>query len=131
MRPAVLGVRRRSRELNEEQISGSRDRSEFGSRLVQARQKAGLSQPQLAAKVGMSQGTLGEAETKAHASIYTAQLASACGVRPMWLATGEGPMNDLPFSPQLQAALAAASPELQRTSENVLRVMLGLPPLGR
>lgn len=63
--------------------------TDFGKRLAQARKGAGLTQKQLAAKVGVAQGTISEAEKIGHGSAYTYQLAVACGVHPHWLATGE------------------------------------------
>lgn len=67
-------------------------RSEYGSRLKQARKHAGLTQKQLAARAGMSQGNLSELETVAQSSGMTLQLAAACGVNAHWLATGDGEM---------------------------------------
>jgi transcriptional regulator with XRE-family HTH domain len=71
-----------------------RERTPYAQRLVEARKRAGLSQPQLAKLVGMAQGTLGEAETSAIGSKFTAQLARALKVRAEWLASGDGPMVD-------------------------------------
>ncbi len=76
-------------------------RSEFGTRLRQARQDAGLTQAELAKAAGMPLSTLAEAETKGQGSTYTPQLAAACRVSPGWLATGEGAIrsaqNSWPF----------------------------------
>lgn len=66
--------------------------SEFGLRLRAARKHAKLTQVQLAKAVGMSQGSLSEAELSAAGSSFTPQLATACGVNAHWLATGEGQM---------------------------------------
>jgi transcriptional regulator with XRE-family HTH domain len=65
-------------------------RSEFGKRLVQAREDAGLSQEELCRLAGMAQSTLATAESSGSGSRNTAQLARACGVSAYWLATGEG-----------------------------------------
>ena len=67
----------------------SRDRSEFGARLLTARKNAGLSQTVLAKAVGISQSSLAEAERGASGSAYTAQLAAVLNVDAHWLATGE------------------------------------------
>jgi len=67
-------------------------RSEYGSRLKQARAHANLTQKQLAAKVGMSQSNLSELEISAQGSAMTPQLAAACNVNVHWLATGAGDM---------------------------------------
>lgn len=64
----------------------------FGKRLKSARKHAGLSQAALAKLVGMSQGSLSEAENGAASSRSLVQLAQACGVSPTWLASGEGEM---------------------------------------
>ena len=66
--------------------------TDFGKRLVAAREHAGLTQQQLAAAVQISQSTLATAEKKGHGSRKCPQLAQACGVNPNWLATGEGEM---------------------------------------
>ena len=66
-------------------------RTEFGSRLVQARKSAKLTQEQLCALIGIAQSTLSEAETIAIGSKHTPLLADALGVNPLWLATGQGP----------------------------------------
>jgi transcriptional regulator with XRE-family HTH domain len=71
-----------------------RERTPFGDRLFKARTHAKLSQGQLARAAGVSQGTLGELEWKADSSIAAVRLAMACGVRPEWLAEGEGGMLD-------------------------------------
>lgn len=68
-----------------------KERTPFGARLFEARKAAKLTQPKLAAMVGMSQGTLAEAEYTAQGSTFTPQLAKACGVSADWLATGQGP----------------------------------------
>lgn len=90
------------------------DRSDYGQRLLAARTQAGLRQVDLAAKAGISQGTLADLEKQGRASKFTAQLAIACGVRPQWLASGEGPMVDSdtwPFRTVTRERLLALSPE--------------------
>lgn len=69
-----------------------RERSEFGERLLLARERAELTQPQLAQAVGMSQSTLAEAENVGSKSQFTVRIALRCGVSPLWLESGEGPM---------------------------------------
>lgn len=75
-------------------LSGMRDstRTAFGERLVKARKRKGLTQTQLAKLVGMGQSTLTEAEKSGQGSSFTAQIAAACDVDELWLATGEGDM---------------------------------------
>ena len=66
--------------------------TDFGKRLRTAREHAGLTQPELAAKVPMAQSTLAAAETSGDGSRLTAQIAHVCRVSSYWLATGEGDM---------------------------------------
>lgn len=71
----------------------SRERSAFGNRMYEARQAAGLTQMQVKAAVGCSQGTLSELEATAESSGLVPRFAELYGVLPMWLATGEGPRS--------------------------------------
>jgi phage repressor protein C with HTH and peptisase S24 domain len=66
--------------------------TEYGNRLKAAQKHAGLTQKDLAKRVGMGQGTLSALMSEGHGSSFTVQLASTCGVSPHWLATGEGEM---------------------------------------
>lgn len=76
-----------------------KERTPFGERLYKARKESGLTQVQAARKVGMSQGTLAEAEKIGTGSAYTAQLAAVYKVRAEWLADGGGEMRDVPSWP--------------------------------
>lgn len=80
-----IGVRARFRPMR-----NRRDRTEFGARLNAARLHAGMTQPQLAKAVGMSQSTLAEAEYTAQSSSYAMKLARVTGVRLEWLVEGQG-----------------------------------------
>lgn len=71
-----------------------KERTPFGERLHQARTHAKLTQTQLAKAAGVAQGTLGELEWRYDGSAAVVRLAMACGVRPEWLAEGEGHMVD-------------------------------------
>lgn len=71
------------------------DRSDFGKRLVAAREHAGLTQKS-AAKGIMSQSTLAELERTGQGSSHTVALAARCGVRAEWLANGDLPMEAQP-----------------------------------
>lgn len=74
----------------------------FNERLKLARRHAKLTQQQLADALGrdendqpfMSQANVSGLETDPNTkgSIYTPQLARACGVDPVWLASGQGQM---------------------------------------
>ncbi|WP_295851981.1 S24 family peptidase [uncultured Xylophilus sp.] len=72
----------------------SRDRTDFGERLAQARVHAGLTQTTLAKKVGISQSTIAGLEREGKGSSRTTQLAAALCVNAQWLATGAGNMLD-------------------------------------
>lgn len=70
----------------------NRDRTEFGSRVIQARKHAKLTQHGLSAATGIKQSTIAEMEVSGQSSLMTPQIAKACGVDAYWLATGEGAM---------------------------------------
>jgi SOS-response transcriptional repressor LexA len=66
---------------------------ELGERLKAARKNAKIGQEKLAELSGVSQQTISKIERgKVEASGFVVHLASACGVRPEWLAMGEGTM---------------------------------------
>ena len=66
--------------------------TDFGKRIKTARKHAGLTQKALANKISLAQPSLSHLENSGFASVFTAQIADACGVNPRWLATGEGEM---------------------------------------
>lgn len=109
--------------------------TDFGKRLRAARKSAQLTQAQLAKRVGMSQSNLSELERDAYGSGMTMQLATACGVNPAWLATGDGQM--LPQesistqAPQIAERPAAYSvpPTLSDALPVVLRAVAALSPI--
>lgn len=94
------------------------DRTPYGERLFEARMHAGLSQPDLAAKVDMSQSTLSELERTGQGSSKTQRIAQATGVRAAWLADGDGPMLDNSEVPPAANQLA---------SEKVTHYLVGTP----
>ncbi|WP_177232366.1 XRE family transcriptional regulator [Methylobacterium gossipiicola] len=57
----------------------------LGSRLKSARENAGLSQSELAERVGMSQQGVADIETKGSRPRKLIEIARACGVTPEWL----------------------------------------------
>jgi transcriptional regulator with XRE-family HTH domain len=74
--------------------------SDYGRRLVLARQARGVTQHQLSKLTGVSQPTIGSTETQGRGSLKTAEFAKALNVDAYWLATGEGsmlPNNTWPF----------------------------------
>lgn len=70
----------------------------YGQRLAAARKHKKISQAQLADKSGTSQANVSGLERgTSNGSEFTAQFAVACSVSPLWLATGEGSMEDARF----------------------------------
>lgn len=76
--------------------------TEFGQRLRAAREHAGLSQPKLARALGVTQSTIGSAESTGKSSTLTSQIAKICGVDAHWLATGRGSMLPPDAPPKLR-----------------------------
>lgn len=69
----------------------------YSNRLKAARRHAKLNQVALAVKSGVSQQTISKIERGLQdASAFTVQFATACEVRPEWLATGAGAMVETP-----------------------------------
>lgn len=68
-------------------------RMELKDRIKAARAHAKLTQGQLGERVGMDQTSISNLERgKSQGSNFIAQIANACGVRALWLASGAGPM---------------------------------------
>lgn len=67
----------------------------IANRLKEAREAAGLTQPELAAKAGVSSGTIGNIEsgTRKNPRELLA-IAKAVGVRPEWLKDGKLPQHE-------------------------------------
>lgn len=66
---------------------------EFKDRLKAARRHSKLTQIELATAVGISQTSITDLERgKSQSTSYVAEIAGACGVNPLWLATGKGEM---------------------------------------
>lgn len=67
-----------------------------GSRVKEARKKAGLSQLQLAEAIGVKQPTISELERgESQSSSYLIQIAQVCNVEPSWLQTGVIALNEV------------------------------------
>ena len=72
-------------------------RSSIGDRVRIARKAAGLTQSELANRVGVQTQTVSQYETGVIKDILlstAAKIADATGVRVRWLADGEEPMRD-------------------------------------
>lgn len=68
--------------------------TDFGKRLKEARKHAGLTQAQLAKKVGIGQSTIAELERSGNGSSYVSTMAVTMRVSPLWLEKGTGEMLD-------------------------------------
>ena len=69
----------------------------LSERVKQARNHAGLTQKELADKVGIAQTAISQLESgKTQRSTYLFQIADACGVSAVWLAAGVGGMIHAP-----------------------------------
>ncbi|MFP4903169.1 helix-turn-helix domain-containing protein, partial [Paraburkholderia sp. BR14261] len=84
------------------------DLETLADRVRFARKRAHLTQAQLAERVQVSQPMIGKIENGSETSKIV-EIAAALGIRPQWLATGEGSMveNGLPSNgpTELDAAL--------------------------
>lgn len=76
-------------------LTYNNQRMELKTRLKAARRHAKITQEQLADKIGIKQASISELETgKSGSTSFIAEIARACGVNPIWLATGEGEMHE-------------------------------------
>lgn len=67
--------------------------STLKDRMKSARKHAGLTQRELAVRVGVSQPVISQLESGENLqSVHLLRIASACNVRPEWLADGKGAM---------------------------------------
>lgn len=86
----------------------------IAQRLKQAREAAGMTQPALAEKAGVSQGTIGNIESglrKRPRELLS--IAAALGVNPSWLDTGKGQMRSGVVTPDEDShGIADASEKL-------------------
>lgn len=110
----------------------NRDRTEFGSRVIQARKHAKLTQHGLSAATGIKQSTIAEMEVSGQSSLMTPQIAKACGVDAYWLATGDGSMlerqaesDEKDEEGRLADALAVLVETLQRADKDKLIAVRG------
>lgn len=77
---------------------------EYKDRIKAARKHAGLTQSQLAAKVGIDQASISDLERgRSQRSSYNSTIAQACGVSSIWLEAGIGTMLQDDGSPGLDA----------------------------
>lgn len=101
----------------------------LADRLKFAREKSGLTQQQVAERVGMSQPTYFKVEkgvTKR--TTYLAELANLFGVNSTWLATGQGEMTTHPTINELK--LKAEAIKTNDTKSNILSMARPVPVLS-
>ncbi len=80
--------------------------STLASRIKQARKQAGLTQKDLAQRVGVSQPVISQLENGENLqSVHLLAIAKACGVDSDWLASGEEKPEQLVFTDEQLADL--------------------------
>lgn len=96
-----------------------RDKTTIAERVKTARAHARLTQVQLARKTGIKQPTISDLERGEQLkSAYITQIAHACGVSPLWLATGRGEMA----APETDEEMPLSDDELR-----LVGMLRGLP----
>lgn len=96
----------------------TRDRTEFGQRLLTARKHAQLTQTELGERSGIGQSGIAYLESKGYASEQTWRLAQICGVRVAWLANGEGPMQGPETAVEAAREVLGQLPELVKPNSS-------------
>jgi transcriptional regulator with XRE-family HTH domain len=109
----------------------------IGQRIKETRRHRGMSQSELAKRVGLTQATLSDLENdKSRGSAKIASIANTLGVRPFWLETGRGspesqeseaPTTLSTATPIIFSATGAASgylTEYQETENSLLDASL-------
>jgi transcriptional regulator with XRE-family HTH domain len=94
----------------------------IGSRIKETRKFRGMSQKDLAAKIGIKQPSLSELETgESTGTTYLARIASVLGVNPLWLETGKGSRDaaDAPASGSMAGML-----ELKAETASELKMLV-------
>ncbi len=87
-------LEQRNTFLQEQRLTFKFAAMELKDRLKQARKNAGLTQAELADRVGIKQASVSEIERGlTRTSGYLVQLAQACGVDPVWLSEGKGSVD--------------------------------------
>jgi transcriptional regulator with XRE-family HTH domain len=85
--------------------------SNLGLRLRHARKERKLTQPQLATAAGLTQPSISELETGETKEISGPTLIAICQamkIRPIWLVTGKGAMDETDISHGMQLAIEEA-----------------------
>jgi transcriptional regulator with XRE-family HTH domain len=115
--------------------------SSYAKRLRQARLNAGISQSELARRVGLKNPQavqyLEEDSNNAQGSRYTPRFAQELGVSPVWLQSGSGSMVDhraaepgagyyvRPSPAALMKSIRSLTPELQSAISQIVEALAG------
>lgn len=98
----------------------------FSARLKAARKHAGLTQGELAAKLGINQVSISDLERgKSQSSSHAYKIALICKVTPDWLIMGEGSMLDDPATVQAHGSDVAPGPEMPGTLPVISYIQAG------
>lgn len=102
------------------------DLSTLAARTRHARKNAGLTQEDLARKLGLSQGTITHIESgRNKETIHIIALAKLLGVRAEWLATGEGDMVDgWPFKAINKAEFEKLPPDVREDISDYIQMKI-------
>jgi transcriptional regulator with XRE-family HTH domain len=109
-------------------MSGDQQRQAIAERLRLAREKAGLSQGQVAMKLGWHRPTVSEIEAgrRRVAAEEVGQLADIYGVDVNWVVTGDAIEAD----PAIQLAARVLAKLKKEDAEKILKLLRRLPPAG-
>jgi len=102
------------------------DLDTIGKRVRFAREESGLSQDELAKKIGMKQPSLSELENgaKGKRTRYLPAIAEATGFNVHWLDTGMGNQKPAERS-EYAKEFGKLSPELQRQALKIVKAISG------
>lgn len=98
--------------------------TDFGKRLREARDIAGLTQEQAAKGIGISQSTLSELENLHSGSSHVVAFAKLYGVDPFWLALGDGTPHGVTGLDADAVAFAQTYQALRPHERQKLRMLL-------
>lgn len=85
-------------------------RMDYSARLKAARKHAGLTQAELAKRLGINQTSISDLERgKSASSSHTTSIAVECGVSPYWLESGKGEMTAVAAVRELETVYQTGS----------------------
>ncbi|MGV6847020.1 MAG: helix-turn-helix domain-containing protein [Marinibacterium sp.] len=117
------------------------DAATFGDRMAGARESAGMSQAQLARRLGVKKATVlaWEEDRSDPRANRLSMMAGILNVSIMWLLTGEGEGLDAPEAPEaadsdlaaIAGDLRAVRSQMRQTGERIARLEKRLRELAR